>query len=74
MGDGDGWLIVDDLVDGGKTAEAIRQMAPGAPGRLCQARRPTQADTFVTEVSQDTWILFPWDLQLVDSTPIIKRL
>ena len=31
-----------------------------------------QADTFVTEVSQDTWILFPWDLQLVDSTPIIK--
>ena len=26
------------------------------------AGRP-MVDTFVTEVSQDTWILFPWDIE-----------
>ena len=29
-------------------------------------------DTFVTEVSQDTWILFPWDQEAVMSTPIVE--
>jgi xanthine phosphoribosyltransferase len=23
-----------------------------------------QVDTFITEVSQDTWIFFPWDMAL----------
>ena len=76
IGDGEGWLIVDDLVDSGKTAETIRAMAPKAHMATVYAKpsgRP-QSDTFVTEVSQDTWILFPWDLQLVDSPPIIKQL
>jgi hypothetical protein len=27
-------------------------------------------DTFITEVSQDTWIYFPWDLGLSFQTPI----
>ena len=27
-------------------------------------------DTFITEVSQDTWIDFPWDLGLSFQTPI----
>ena len=42
-GDGEGWLIIDDLVD-----------------------------TFITEVSQDTWIHFPWDIELQFSQPIAK--
>jgi xanthine phosphoribosyltransferase len=29
-------------------------------------------DTFVTEVSQDTWIYFPWDLELKYVEPIKK--
>jgi xanthine phosphoribosyltransferase len=28
-------------------------------------------DTFVTEVSQDTWIYFPWDLEPRPVDPII---
>jgi xanthine phosphoribosyltransferase len=27
-------------------------------------------DTFVTEVSQDTWIYFPWDMGLTYQAPI----
>lgn len=76
IGDGQDWLIVDDLVDSGKTAAKIREMAPKSHIATVYAKpqgRPL-SDTFVTEVSQDTWILFPWDLQLVDATPIIKQI
>ncbi len=27
-------------------------------------------DTFITEVSQDTWIYFPWDLGLTFQPPL----
>ncbi len=27
-------------------------------------------DTFITEVSQDTWIFFPWDLDVAYVPPI----
>jgi len=66
MGDGTGILIVDDLVDSGKTLEVVRKMYPNAHFATVYAKpkgRP-QVDTFITEVSQDTWIFFPWDMAL----------
>ena len=66
MGDGTGILIVDDLVDSGKTLEVVRRMYPNAHFATVYAKpkgRP-QVDTFITEVSQDTWIFFPWDMAL----------
>jgi xanthine phosphoribosyltransferase len=30
-------------------------------------------DTFMTEVSQDTWIYFPWDLGLAFQAPITAK-
>ncbi|MEY8831273.1 xanthine phosphoribosyltransferase [Sedimentitalea sp. XS_ASV28] len=66
MGDGTGVLIVDDLVDSGKTLEVVRRMFPKAHFATVYAKpkgRP-QVDTFITEVSQDTWIFFPWDMAL----------
>lgn len=63
-GDGAGWLIVDDLVDTGTTAKAVRDRLPKAHFATIYAKpagRPL-VDTFITEVSQDTWILFPWDI------------
>ena len=63
---GQGWLIVDDLVDTGRTAQAVRDLFPKAHFATVYAKpagRPL-VDTFVTEVSQDTWIAFPWDLEL----------
>ncbi|NMM45089.1 xanthine phosphoribosyltransferase [Rhodospirillaceae bacterium KN72] len=74
-GDGSGWLIVDDLVDTGKTAKIVREMLPKAHFATVYAKpagRPL-VDTFVTEVSQDTWILFPWDVELAYAEPIRNR-
>lgn len=72
IGDGEGWLVVDDLTDTGRTFEVLRQMMPKAHFASIYAKpkgKPT-VDTFVTEVSQDTWIYFPWDIDLQFSQPI----
>ena len=66
MGDGTGVLVVDDLVDSGKTLELVRSLYPKAHLATIYAKpqgRP-QVDTYITEVSQDTWIFFPWDMAL----------
>ncbi len=66
MGDGSGILIIDDLVDSGKTIELVRANYPKAHFATVYAKplgRP-MVDTFITEVSQDTWIFFPWDMAL----------
>ncbi|MEM8865934.1 MAG: xanthine phosphoribosyltransferase [Planctomycetota bacterium] len=71
--DSRGWLILDDLVDTGQTAKVVREMMPHAHFATVYAKpagRPL-VDTFVTEVSQDTWILFPWDSELRPVKPII---
>jgi xanthine phosphoribosyltransferase len=73
-GDGTGWLIVDDLVDTGRTARVVRDMLPKAHFATVYAKpagRPL-VDTFITEVSQDTWILFPWDIDLQFAPPIVS--
>jgi len=69
---GKGVLIVDDLVDTGKTARVVRDILPAAHFATVYAKpmgRPL-VDTFVTEVSQDTWIYFPWDTGLSYVPPI----
>lgn len=65
-------LIVDDLVDTGKTARVVRELLPRAHFATVYAKpagRPL-VDTFVTEVSQDTWIFLPWDMGLQFTPPI----
>ena len=72
-GGGEGILVIDDLVDTGKTARVVRSMLPKAHFATVYAKplgRPL-VDTFITEVSQDTWIYFPWDLGLSFQTPIV---
>ncbi|MGO9629698.1 MAG: xanthine phosphoribosyltransferase, partial [Xanthobacteraceae bacterium] len=59
-------LLVDDLVDTGNTAKVVREIVPRAHLATVYAKpmgRPL-VDTFITEVSQDTWIYFPWDTGL----------
>jgi xanthine phosphoribosyltransferase len=71
-GDGEGFLLIDDLVDTGKTAKAVREMVPKATFATVYAK-PAGKDTvdmYVTEVSQDTWIRFPWDMAQSFATPI----
>jgi xanthine phosphoribosyltransferase len=66
MGDGTGILIVDDLVDTGRTLELVRRLYPKAHLATVYAKPQGRemVDTFITEVSQDTWIFFPWDMAL----------
>ncbi|HEY8596318.1 MAG TPA: xanthine phosphoribosyltransferase [Devosiaceae bacterium] len=65
-------LIVDDLVDTGATARVVREMLPGAHFATVYAKPMGRemVDTFVTEVSQDTWIYFPWDLDVTYVPPL----
>jgi len=70
--DGAKVLIVDDLVDTGATARIVRDMLPGAHFATVYAKPKGRdmVDTFITEVSQDTWIFFPWDLDVAYVPPI----
>ena len=72
---GEGVLIVDDLVDTGATARVVRELLPKAHFATVYAKpagRP-MVDTFVTEVSQDTWIYLPWDMGLQFTPPIAEK-
>lgn len=74
-GTGAGCLIIDDLVDTGKTARVVRAMLPEAHFATVYAKpegRPL-VDTYITEVSQDTWILFPWDSEVQYVQPLVKN-
>lgn len=68
--DGEGVLIIDDLVDSGETAKAVRAMLPKAHMATVYAKPDgiPVVDTYVTTVSQDTWIVFPWD----EGEPVAK--
>ena len=73
--DGKDWLIVDDLVDTGETIKTIRQTLPNAHYATVYAKPSgrEQVDTYVTEVSQDTCIYFPWDMEMKPAPTISER-
>ena len=74
-GDGTGFLIVDDLVDSGVTAQLVRKLLPRALFASLYAKpsgRP-YTDRFVVEVPQDTWILFPWDTAPLFVPPLARK-
>jgi len=66
IGDGTGVLIIDDLVDTGRTLKLVRDLYPNAHFATVYAKPQGRdmVETFITEVSQDTWIFFPWDMAL----------
>ena len=68
------WLLIDDLVDTGGTASVVRRLLPNAHFATVYAKaegRPL-VDTYITEVSQDTWILFPWDSELQPAQTVVE--
>ena len=73
--DSNGLLLIDDLVDTGQTARIVKDLLPEAHFATVYAKpagRPL-VDTFITEVSQDTWILFPWDTESRFVEPIVLK-
>ena len=74
-GDGEGFLIIDDLVDSGVTAQLVRRLLPKAYFACLYAKpsgRPF-TDRFVVEVPQETWILFPWDTAPLFVPPLARK-
>jgi xanthine phosphoribosyltransferase len=74
-GDGAGWLLIDDLVDTGRTAKAVRERLPRAHFATLYAKpagRPL-VDTFVKEFRQEKWIYFPWDIDYTFVSPIRQQ-
>lgn len=74
-GDGEGFLVVDDLVDTGGTAETIRQMYPKAKFVTVCAKPAGRhlVDEYVVDIAQDCWIEQPWDMAVTYVDPIAKR-
>lgn len=74
-GDGEGFIVVDDLVDTGGTAHAIRDMYPKAHFVTIFAKpqgRPL-VDDYVVDIAQDTWIEQPWGTGVAFVEPICKQ-
>lgn len=63
VGDGAGWLLIDDVADSGATAETARAMLPAAHYAALYVKPAGKpfVDTYLREVAQDVWIDFPWD-------------
>ncbi|AXP55651.1 TPA: xanthine phosphoribosyltransferase [Haemophilus influenzae] len=71
----EGFIVVDDLVDTGNTARAIRQMYPNAKFATVFAK-PAGAelvDDYVIDIPQNTWIKQPWDLGLTFVPPLSRK-
>lgn len=72
VGNGEGWMVIDDLADTGNTVKLLRQQLPQAHIATVYAKPAGEplVDTYVTWVSQDTWIYFPWDVDIQPTDPI----
>jgi len=73
--DGEGFLIVDDLVDTGNTLKFLRQQLPKAKFITVYAKPEGKplVDEYEADVGQETWIHFPWDVQLSYADPLAGK-
>jgi xanthine phosphoribosyltransferase len=72
QGDGEGFLLIDDLVDTGGTARIVRGLLPKAFFATLYAKPAGKdvVDLFVKEFKQNKWIYFSWDIEYKFATPI----
>lgn len=72
--DGEGYLLIDDLVDTGATARVIRKLLPKAFFVTLYAKPKGRevVDLCVKQFSQDKWIYFPWDIDYKFAPPLKK--
>jgi len=73
--DGEGYLLIDDLVDTGNTARVIRKLLPKAFFATLYAKPKGRdvVDLCVKEFSQDKWVYFPWDIDYKFVPPLKKN-
>ena len=73
--DGEGFLLIDDLVDTGGTAKVIRKLLPKAYFVTLYAKPMGRefVDLCVKEFEQDKWVYFPWDIDYTFVPPLKKN-
>lgn len=72
---GKGWLVIDDLVDSGRTARETRLLMPDAYIATVYAKPEglDATDLYVHHVEQETWVHFPWDTETRYAKPAAKE-
>ncbi len=72
---GEGFIVVDDLVDTGNTAKAVREIYPNAKFVSVFAKPAGKAlvDEYVIDIPQDTWIEQPWDMGICFVPPLARK-
>ncbi|MCQ2913929.1 MAG: xanthine phosphoribosyltransferase [Alphaproteobacteria bacterium] len=67
-------LIVDDLVDSGKTAEFVKKAYPKATLAVIYAKPngKSKADVYCRDVPQDNWVVFPWEGEMRPVEPLVE--
>lgn len=72
---GEGFIVVDDLVDTGNTARAIHELYPNARFVTVFAKPAGESlvDDFVVEIPQNTWIEQPWDMGITFVPPLARK-
>ncbi len=61
---GQGLIVVDDLVDTGATFDLTRTLLPKAHLAALYAKPAGEAkvDSYVSAIAQHTWVVFPWEV------------
>jgi xanthine phosphoribosyltransferase len=62
-GDGEGCLIIDDLVDTGGTIKILKAKYPKATFASVYVKEKSKdiIDLYTRQTPSDKWIMFPWD-------------
>jgi xanthine phosphoribosyltransferase len=65
VGDGHGWVVIDDIADTGATLREARRLLPRARfvAVFVKPAGRDLVDAHVHEVAPDTWVFFPWDTE-----------
>jgi len=71
--DGEGWLLIDDLVDTGTTAKEALRLLPKAHFATVYAKPMglPYVNTYSHDVEQDVWVFFPWDTEPQYIKPLV---
>ncbi|HEY3698069.1 MAG TPA: xanthine phosphoribosyltransferase [Spongiibacteraceae bacterium] len=75
QGNGSNWLLIDDLVDTGLTANIARELLPHATMAAIYAKPAgrSAAAYWQREFAQNTWIYFPWDIDYRYAEPLHQQ-
>lgn len=63
IGDGSGWMVIDDLYDTGSTYDRIKQLFPSSKFAALYSKNDDAHDKiiYVAKYFEFLWLVFPWD-------------